>query len=514
MAEVISNTLRSSYSPIEIMQFMTHNSLRLYKKKGSNAPFNRVIDYEKALNSAPYSKGAIFVSPSKDDLIEGKGFIVTSYEGLEDSYKQLSHWTPNVYRGGTYYNFKKRVIKGHTRDNLKQINVIGFDIDTKNIDLYSLYLGCEELGLPRPNLLLETPRGFQVFFILSSPFFIHKNQDYKSLRVAERLFSNIKKALSLFVPIDTGCVPFGFFRIPKEENILDFFDEPADTNKLLIWSKEFEKKENRNLLRVIYNDNNTTYEQTSATWYKSLINATGIEKGHHSSSRNNVLFTLAIANYSSGKPFEVAYDELDQFNSNLKAPLSKNEFERTIKSAYSGKYKGVKRSYVEPMLELWTDGTTNFQGGGGWYKFKKTREERIRSHYEEWESDILTYLQHRTNPEAAFLEGSLSMLAETFGMAVSTLKEVLKRSKNIIKVTTGQGRGAITKVASRSMLIKRLLVLKKAKNNSKQLNFSEYFPEFNIEIWTSELLQQLDRVLKEIDITYRPGVSPPIQRSS
>ena len=59
--------------------------------------------------------------------------------------------------------FKKRIIKGHTRDNLKQINVIGFDIDTKEIDLYALYLGCEELGLPRPNLLLETPRGFQVF---------------------------------------------------------------------------------------------------------------------------------------------------------------------------------------------------------------------------------------------------------------------------------------------------------------------------------------------------------------
>ena len=56
--------------------------------------------------------------------------------------------------------FKKRIIKGHTRENLKQINVIGFDIDTKEIDLYGLYLGCEELGLPRPNLLLETPRDF------------------------------------------------------------------------------------------------------------------------------------------------------------------------------------------------------------------------------------------------------------------------------------------------------------------------------------------------------------------
>ena len=66
--------------------------------------------------------------------------------------------------------FKKRIIKGHTRDNLKQINVIGFDIDTKEIDLYALYLGCEELGLPRPNLLLETPRGFQFFLFWKRHF--------------------------------------------------------------------------------------------------------------------------------------------------------------------------------------------------------------------------------------------------------------------------------------------------------------------------------------------------------
>ena len=72
--------------------------------------------------------------------------------------------------------------------------------------------------------------------------------------------------------------------------------------------------------------------------------------------------TLALANYSSGRPIEDAYDELDQFNSNLANPLSKSEFERTLRSAYSGKYKGVKRSYVEGLLELWTNGQVQFRG--------------------------------------------------------------------------------------------------------------------------------------------------------
>ena len=156
------------------MQFMTHNSLLLYKKKGSRVSSHKVVAYEAKEKHNPYRKGVVFVSPSKADLVEGKGYVVTSYETLHEKRHTLSHWTPNTYRGGTYYNFKKRIIKGHTRDNLKQINVIGFDIDTKEVDLYALYLGCEELGLPRPNLLLETPRGFQVFFVLDTPFFIHK----------------------------------------------------------------------------------------------------------------------------------------------------------------------------------------------------------------------------------------------------------------------------------------------------------------------------------------------------
>ena len=35
-----------------------------------------------------------------------------------------------------------------------------------------------------------------------------------------------------------------------------------------------------------------------------------------------------------------------------------------------------------------------FKGREGWYKFKKPREERVRSHYEEREEDILANLEH------------------------------------------------------------------------------------------------------------------------
>ena len=165
----------------------------------------------------------------------------------------------------------------------------------KEVDLYALYLGCEELGLPRPNLLLETPRGFQVFFVLDTPFFIHNQNDYKSLRVAERLSDNIRKALSTYVPVDTNCVPFGFYRIPREDNVLDFYDEPANTSELLSWSKHFENQERRSFLRVVYNRNTSAANLMSSAWYQALICATDINRGHHSASRNNALMTLALS---------------------------------------------------------------------------------------------------------------------------------------------------------------------------------------------------------------------------
>ena len=67
-----------------------------------------------------------------------------------------------------------------------------------------------------------------------------------------------------------------------------------------------------------------------------------------------------MANYADGVPFDEAYDVLDEWNSSLRSPLTLQEFERTLKSAYSGKYQGVQRSYVESLLENWTDGSTSF----------------------------------------------------------------------------------------------------------------------------------------------------------
>ncbi len=499
----------------EIMQLMTHNSLRLYKAKGSKATLPRVIEYDKAAQGNSYSKGMVFVSRSKENLISGKGYVVTSYETLQEKEGKLSHWTPNTFRGGSYYNFKDRIIKGHTRDNLKQINVIGFDIDTKDVDLYSLFIGCEELGLPRPNLLLETPKGYQGFFLLETPFYIHRNKDYKALRVAERLAENMLAALKKYVPVDINCAPFGFYRIPNKDNIVYFNAEPANTKNLMEWSKEFEVKERKDRFYVIYPREDAAPQQTSSPWYKMLLRAQHITSGNYASSRNNTLFTLALANYQDGVPYEDMYDELDQFNSNLENPLPFREFKRIIKSAYSGHYNGVKRSYVDSLLELWTETKEGIQRKIGWYKFKKKREERERSHYEEWEDDILNYIHTNASPEAPFVEGSLRRFSEAVGIASSTLKEVLKRSKKLIKHTIGKGRGAVSKWTSRSMLLRNLLFNLNNQKQTKQLHFKHLLDQIND--FPLLLVDSSNGALSrmhDFDLLYRMGKSPTVRDTS
>src|SRR5699024_7494365 len=204
--------MQNQVQAIDVIQFMTNNDLKMYKPKNSTASLS---EYTAKDYSKKQKKGVVFASYSKDELAQGKGFIATSYETLAEQYNKISHFTPNLYRGGTYYDFKNRIIKGHEIQNIKQINTIAIDIDTKNVDLYAIFMRCNELDLPFPNVILNTPRGYQFFFVLETPFFIHKNEDYKALRVAERTADNIVTALQQEVTeIDLNCNKFGFFRMP------------------------------------------------------------------------------------------------------------------------------------------------------------------------------------------------------------------------------------------------------------------------------------------------------------
>lgn len=504
----------SNYSIVDVIQFMTNNSLLLYKEKGSQAPLDKRLEYQKRVKKQ--HKGAIYVSPSKEDLVRSKGWVVTSYETLSEQLNQISHWTPNTYLYGEYEDRKNRILKGFSKEKLKQINVFGFDIDTKNVDLYAIFSGCEALGLPWPNVLLETPRGFQFFFVLDTPFFIKKTSDpagntrYKALEAAERIYYNLKHALSEYLPVDIFANGFGFFRIPSSLEYLRYFDpnqEKTNTRELINWSMDFEKKqlrENKHLSLV------KTAKVTGSTihkkWVSDLINNRHVQGKKGLVGRNNLILTLALAHYESGVEQSVAFDTLDQFNSNLENPLSHKQVAIAIKSAYSGKYHGVSRLHAEELIAQW--GQSEFiSGRQGWYKHAKEREDRVRSHYEEWEADLIAYIEKNTTPEEPFCSCSLAEMSKRLGMALSSLKETLKRSKTLIKRTTGRGRASKTVWSTSSMMFKAILAKRQKRTQQMAISFAEMLPDFVLQ---QTDLPSFDHLIKlyEVDLLYESKGSP------
>ncbi|WP_432577278.1 hypothetical protein, partial [Vibrio fluvialis] len=77
---------------------------------------------------------------------------------------------------------------------------------------------------------------------------------------------------------------------------------------------------------------------------------------------------------------------------------SGTELKRIVKSAYSGKYKGASKTYMQELVSNWgleslSEEKMFTQQRNTWYKFKKERHKRKKSHLSEWKKDILDYLE-------------------------------------------------------------------------------------------------------------------------
>ena len=56
---------------------------------------------------------------------------------------------------------------------------------------------------------------------------------------------------------------------------------------------------------------------------------------------------MALANYSSGSPYEVALGKMLEWNCRLDNPLTDQVVEQKVKSAYSGNYQAAAEEYAQ-----------------------------------------------------------------------------------------------------------------------------------------------------------------------
>lgn len=407
-------------------------------------------------------KGIIFAVRSKECFMENrvKGFIITSKKALIQQANSITHWTPNIYRFGSYTDNKRTYIKGFEEYNLQQINAFVFEVDSKELSAGEIILRCENLGLGIPTMLVETDRGYHIYFALTKPIFIDSKSNFKALMVAKRIANNVKSALFKEIGVDFNCNSFGFFRMPTENNVVWYSEDIAyDVQRFMTWSMNFEDDYTVNLNEAIkYRD------VISLDWIVPLLNNEQIKGGKGQLGRNNIMFTLALSCLENGKSKEETYDIIDQYNSSLKSPLSNNEVMSLIKSAFSGKYKGASKAYINNFYELYCNDISvkKLDASRYWYKHKKQRKDRQRVHFDEWEIDLINLIESKITIEDdnnVFFKSTQAEICQTLKISSSTLNEVLKKTNKIVKRVIGKGRGAKTEFTTLALLIKRAIKL-------------------------------------------------------
>lgn len=439
-----------------IFDLVLHEGINTYKSKNSKAAFPQVVKDKRKLQR--HKKGAVCVIRSKEDLstlFGAKGYVVTSKETLLEDFSVLSHWTPNVHNYLGYSDKERRHLKGHTEQNLQQINTFVVDIDSKKQPYTEILTAALESSVGVPTMILETPKGFQVYFVLEKPLFISNQNDFRGLKVAKRISENIRRSLAKVLQgVDLSCNDFGFFRMPNEQNVRWFSEEMVfSMYDLIAWSKRQDDDQNRGLFVV--ESKGQAIDPTQAEWFQELLATHHVKGSEGQIGRDNLMYTLALACYSSGKGKAETLDLLDEYNSSLEAPVRHSEVRKIVKSAYKGRFKGANQAYIQELLETWLPGKdvpiTNHLGG--WYKFKKQRKDRVRSHYEEWEEDILAYIQTETDNAQPIKWTTQNAICEAVGIPRSTFNEVVRKSKRILIKRNGRGRSARTGLTSVAVLL-------------------------------------------------------------
>lgn len=444
--------------------YILKNGLQQYKFKNSN---DRPTHYQEQ----PGKKGVSFVFRSKAQMTSARGFIVTSEEAIQENKDHLSHWTPNVYSWGGYVDLERKHVMGFFEENLMQINTYVIDIDCSKevVSSDDILLAGMDLGVA-PTLIVESPNGYQAYFVLNQPSFISKANDFKSLRTNKAIAYSLKLAFSKEIEgVDFGCNPFGIFRFPNEHNIVFYDpDNRFDFKTLMTWSMkvsdDYHQEQQDQFMKQF---KTSDFKQTQTSWFKSLLNQTEIKGGKGVLGRNSALFTASLACYSSNLDQDTCIELMTDFNASLSYPLSEREIRKTVRSAYSGRYKGASAHYIQLLNEQWVgdDIRAESSNKGVWYKFAKPREERQKSHYSEWRRDLIRLIERTATKSQGFVQFTRKELIKALGIPESSLKDLLRQMKNddYVTIKTKPGRNGYTRLWTVKSIVLSLIRSKRVK---------------------------------------------------
>lgn len=111
------------------------------------------------------------------------------------------------------------------------------DFDSETVTDSDILLASLDLGF-MPTLILKTDRGLQAYFVLETPAYVTKHNDYKVVAVAKMISKNIRNYfLKAGLPVDRLCNHFGIARFPNQHNITHIdMNNVYSFEKWLQWS--------------------------------------------------------------------------------------------------------------------------------------------------------------------------------------------------------------------------------------------------------------------------------------
>mgnify|MGYP003365405537 CR=1 FL=1 len=457
----------------QAIDLILHQGLRETKARHSN-----VLKLEKAIPEKQNKHGAIAMYRSKAQMAKSWGTIYTSKEAVYDNYAISTHWTPNVFNYLTYTDASKHYVKGAKEQNLSQINTLVVDVDYRDAEerqaKFAEVWDTAMLDVQfMPTLILATQKGYHIYYVFDEPVFVrrHANGKLPAVRAAKAIAKSLKQYYAQKLPaVDVTCNSFGVFRVPRPDNI-EYFEPKmtVDFQALMTWSINFVNDQR------VAKSNQTkrpvkargVRRQIDQPWFQALINQTDIDQ-NVGYGRHNTIFTLALACYSSNVSQAQCFDILDEFNSNLNHPLATQHVQKVINDAYSGQFHAASREYVNALLETWVpdaDRRVYLQRSQTtWYKYAKPRTERVNSHVNEWQADLMAYFNQRTSQDNNwFTRTSLRHISKELNICLGSLTKALKEliDQGLVYREKGHGRQA-TMFATRSSLLQHAMALKQA----------------------------------------------------
>lgn len=363
----------------------------------------------------------------------------------------------------------------HRKCDLRFVVTIPLDFDEDHL---------KDLNISSANGLREyiSTFGFDVFLIIrtTSGYHVHLPISPYKVNESEILhYDTILKKITELLKADPKCASAEhFFRVPNPDNIVYF--NPILKPKLGFYENKLSKyslpaiEERKKTSTIIFgkNMNQPAIKKLLAGDFNySNKNEITTDK----IGRNNACFTLALAMYADNIAKCDAENKLLEWRGVINNKgFSEKEVKNTLNHAYSGRYLGPKKFYVEALTGM------SFIP----YTRPKARGTR-QNHFSEIRDDLIKYLNCFYQKNNDHLESSQTKLAEDlsefsgFTISVHSLKKVIakmKTDKELEVKTIRRGSSSVSIFVLGKSLIRTQSVekeeVKKENNNQRDIQKS------------------------------------------